>query len=110
MACCPGRTPTLSPTPSPCRDCAWRIASGEIAGIIIACIAGGCCIIAICLALCAHHNREGKHDKQAKPWEPTTPASHSGPAPHSLDLVSTKEHGDDVPEAIRKLEANDNAV
>jgi len=24
--------------------------------------------------------------------------------------VSTKEHGDDVPEAIRKLEANDNAV
>ena len=25
-------------------------------------------------------------------------------------LVSTKEHGDDVPEAIRKLEANDNAV
>ena len=34
----------------------------------------------------------------------------SGPAPHSLDLVSTKEHGDDVPEAIRKLEANDNAV
>ena len=40
----------------------------------------------------------------------TTPASHSGPAPHSLDLVSTKEHGDDVPEAIRKLEANDNAV
>ena len=55
-----------------------------------------------CFALCAHHNREGKHDKQAKPWEP----SHSGPAPHSLDLVSTKEHGD-VPEAIRKLEAND---
>ena len=42
----------------------------------------------------------------AAPWEP----SHSGPAPHSLDLVSTKEHGDDVPEAIRKLEANDNAV
>ena len=69
-------------------------------------IVGGCCIIAVCLALCAHHNREGKHDKQAKPWEP----SHSGPAPHSLDLVSTKEHGDDVPEAIRKLEANDNAV
>ena len=35
----------------------------------------------------------------------------SGPAPHSLDLVSTKEHGDDVPEAIRKLEANnDDAV
>ena len=64
------------------------------------------CILAACLALCAHHNREGKHDKQAKPWEP----SHSGPAPHSLDLVSTKEHGDDVPEAIRKLEANDNAV
>ena len=87
-----------------------KLASGEIAGIIIACIAGGCCIIAVCLALCAHHNREGKHDKQAKPWEPTTPASHSGPAPHSLDLVSTKEHGDDVPEAIRKLEANDNAV
>lgn len=86
------------------------LASGEIAGIIIACIAGGCCIIAACLALCAHHNREGKHDKQAKPWEPSTPASHSGPAPHSLDLVSTKEHGDDVPEAIRKLEANDNAV
>ena len=52
------------------------------------------------------YNREGKHDKQAKPWEP----SHSGPAPHSLDLVSTKEHGD-VPEAIRKLEANnDDAV
>ena len=77
------------------------------AGIIIACIAGGCCILAACLALCAHHNREGKHDKQAKPWEP----SHSGPAPHSLDLVSTKEHGDDVPEAIRKLEANnDDAV
>ena len=75
--------------------------------LIIACIAGGCCIIAVCLALCAHHNREGKHDKQAKPWEP----SHSGPAPHSLDLVSTKEHGDDVPEAIRKLEANnDDAV
>ena len=73
-------------------------------------IVGGCCIIAVCLALCAHHNREGKHDKQAKPWEPTTPASHSGPAPHSLDLVSTKEHGD-VPEAIRKLEANnDDAV
>ena len=86
------------------------LASGEIAGIIIACIAGGCCILAICLALCAHQNREGKHDKQAKPWEPTTPASHSGPAPHSLDLVSTKEHGDDLPEAIRKLEANDNAV
>ena len=58
----------------------------------------------MCLALCAHQNREGKHDKQAKPWEPS-----SGPAPHSLDLVSTKEHGD-VPEAIRKLEANDNAV
>ena len=37
-----------------------------------------------------------------------TPASHS--APDSPDLVSTKEHGDDVPEAIRKLEANDNAV
>ena len=64
------------------------------------------CAFFACLALCAHHNREGKHDKQAKPWEP----SHSGPAPHSLDLVSTKEHGDDVPEAIRKLEANDNAV
>ena len=72
------------------------IASGEIAGIIIACIAGFCCLAALCL-LCAHQNREGKHDKQAKPWEP----SHSGPAPHSLDLVSTKEHGDDVPEAIR---------
>ena len=73
---------------------------------LFACIAGGCCIIAVCLALCAHQNREGKHDKQAKPWEP----SHSGPAPHSLDLVSTKEHGD-VPEAIRKLEANnDDAV
>ena len=81
------------------------LASGEIAGIIIACIAGFCCLAALCL-LCAHQNREGKHDKQAKPWEP----SHSGPAPHSLDLVSTKEHGDDVPEAIRKLEANDNAV
>ena len=53
---------------------------------------------------------QGKHDKQAKPWEPSTPASHAGPAPHSPDLVSTKEHGDDVPEAIRKLEANDNAV
>ena len=38
-----------------------------------------------------------------------TPASHSGPAPHSPDLVSTKE-GDDVPEAIRKLEANGDAV
>ena len=83
------------------------MASGEIAGIIIACIAGGCCIIAVCLALCAHHNREGKHDKQAKPWEP----SHSGPAPHSEPSWSTKEHGDDVPEAIRKLEANnDDAV
>ena len=59
--------------------------------------------------LCAHQNREGKHDKQAKPWEPSTPASHSGSA--SPDLVSTKEHGDDVPEAIRKLEANnDDAV
>ena len=81
------------------------LASGEIAGIIIACIAGFCCLAALCL-LCAHQNREGKHDKQAKPWEP----SHSGPAPHSLDLVSTKEHGD-VPEAIRKLEANnDDAV
>ena len=31
-------------------------------------------------------------------------------APPSPDLVSTKEHGDDVPEAIRKLEANDNTV
>jgi len=83
------------------------LASGEIAGIIIACIAGGCCILAACLALCAHHNREGKHDKQAKPWEP----SHSGPAPHSEPSWSTKEHGDDVPEAIRKLEANnDDAV
>ena len=80
------------------------LASGEIAGIIIACIAGGCCLVAICLALCAHQNREGKHDKQAKPWEPSTPA------PPSPDLVSTKEHSDDVPEAIRKLEANDNAV
>ena len=57
----------------------------------------------MCL-LCAHQNREGKHDKQAKPWEPSTPA------PPSPDLVSTKEPGDDVPEAIRKLEANDNAV
>ena len=65
------------------------------------------CILAICLALCAHQNREGKHDKQAKPWEPSTPASAAPPSP---DLVSTKEHGDDVPEAIRKLEANDNAV
>ena len=80
------------------------LASGEIAGIIIACIAGACCIIAICLALCAHQNREGKHDKQAKPWEP------SAPAPQSEPSWSTKEHGDDVPEAIRKLEANDNAV
>ena len=63
--------------------------------------------IAACLALCAHQNREGKHDKQAKPWEP----SHSGPAPHSEPSWSTKEHGDDVPEAIRKLEANnDDAV
>ena len=85
------------------------LASGEIAGIIIACIAGFCCLAALCL-LCAHQNREGKHDKQAKPWEPSTPASHAGPAPHSPDLVSTKEHGDDVPEAIRKLEANDDAV
>ena len=84
-----------------------NLASGEIAGIIIACIAGACCILAICLALCAHQNREGKHDKQAKPWEPSTPASAAPPSP---DLVSTKEHGDDVPEAIRKLEANDNAV
>ena len=59
------------------------------------------------LALCAHHNREGKHDKQAKPWEP----SHSGPAPQSEPSWSTKEHGDDVPEAIRNLEANnDDAV
>jgi hypothetical protein len=38
------------------------------------------------------------------------PNAVAAPAPHSLDLVSTKEHGDDVPEAIRKLEANDNAV
>ena len=60
----------------------------------------------MCL-LCAHQNREGKHDKQAKPWEPSTPASTAPPSP---DLASTKEHGDDVPEAIRKLEANDNAV
>ena len=82
------------------------LASGEIAGIIIACIAGFCCLAALCL-LCAHQNREGKHDKQAKPWEPSTPASAALPSP---DLVSTKEHGDDVPEAIRKLEANDNAV
>ena len=66
-------------------------------------VAGFCCLAALCL-LCAHQNREGKHDKQAKPWEPSTPA------PPSPDLVSTKEHGDDVPEAIRKLEANDNAV
>ena len=102
--CCPPLLPT-TPMPSPRRENA-----GEIAGIIIACIAGGCCLVAICLALCAHQNREGKHDKQAKPWEPSTPASTSGPAPHSPDLVSTKEHGDDVPEAIRKLEANDNAV
>ena len=82
------------------------LASGEIAGIIIACIAGFCCLAALCL-LCAHQNREGK---QAKPWEPSTPASNAGPAPHSPDLVSTKEHGDDVPEAIRKLEANNDGA
>ena len=40
-------------------------------------------------------------------WRFATPAPS---APHSPDLVSTKEHGDDVPEAIRKLEANDDAV
>ena len=38
------------------------------ATIIIACIAGGCCLAAV--LACAHQNREGKHDKQAKPWEP----------------------------------------
>ena len=37
----------------------------------------------------------------------TTPCAVAALSP---DLVSTKEHGDDVPEAIRKLEANDNAV
>jgi len=105
----PVPAPTATPTPENVprgnkkKKKSGGLATGALVGIIVAAIVG-CCLLA---ARCVWCSREGKHDAEAKPWRPSTEGPE--PAPHTLDLVSSEEHGDE-PDAIRKLVAGDDAV
>ena len=102
----PVSAPTATPTPedqprgNKNKKKSSGLATGALVGIIVACVVG-CCLLA---ALCVWCSREGKHDAEAKPWRPSTEGPE--PAPRTLDLVSSEEHGDE-PDAIRKLMASD---